>query len=55
MKQIRVVLDIKIRPAAVTGFIEVIKTTAEPCCDASGAFCGFVNEKEETEKVKINI
>jgi hypothetical protein len=43
----KLLLDIEIRPAACAGFIEVIKTTGEPCVDASGAFCGIVNIKEE--------
>jgi len=53
MKTFKVLIDVKIEPAAATGFLIVTKTFAEPCCDASGAICGFVNESQTIEKVRI--
>lgn len=50
----KILLDIEIRPAAVTGFIEVVKTTGELVKDASGALAGVENITEEKPiKVKI--
>jgi hypothetical protein len=54
ISEMKILLDVKIEPAAVTGFIKVTKITGELCCDAFGAFCGIVNVTEEKpELIKI--
>lgn len=51
----KILLDIKIESAAVSGFVIITKTTGELAADASGCFCQIVNVTEEKpEKVRIN-